>query len=159
MSVTQNNLSSLNFRFMLKHIPNVQYRVQKANLPGMQLGVASVPTPFVKIPLTGNLTYDTFSVEFLVGEDMDDYLEIFNWMVKLGYPDQLGQFEETITDATLMILNNSFRPNMNVKFTRVFPVALSDVNFDLTLEGIQFAKATATFKFERFYIEKDKPLD
>lgn len=157
MSVSQNNLSALNFRFLLKNIPNVQYRVQKANIPGMQLGVASVPTPFVRIPFTGNLSYDTFTIEFLVGEDMDDYLEIFNWMVRLGYPDRLGQFEDTSTDATLMILDNSFRANIQVNYTRVFPVALSNIEFDLTLEGIQFAKASATFKFERFYIEKVKP--
>lgn len=141
----------------MKSIPNVQYRVQKTSLPGMQLGVANVPTPFVRIPLTGNLTYDTFSIEFLVGEDMQDYLEIFNWMVRLGYPDSLGQFQETTTDATLMILDNSYRANIEVKYTQVFPVGLSNIDFDLTLEGIQFAKATATFKFERFYIEKVKP--
>lgn len=157
MSYAQNNLSQLNFRFLLRNIPNVQFRVQKAMLPGMQLGVANVPTPFVKIPLTGNLTYQPFTVEFLVGEDMDDYREIFDWMVRLGYPDNLDQYQPTTTDATLMILDNSFKPNLKVRYTSVFPVALSDIEFDLTLEGIQFAKATATFAFERFYIEKVLP--
>ena len=153
MSFNQNNLSLLNFKFKLDITPELEYRVQKVSLPGMTLGTVDVATPFVKIPLSGNITYDTFDVTFMVGESMKEYLEIFNWMTKLGYPDRLGQYQNIVSDCSLIILNSSSRANINVRFTDAFPVGISNIEMDSTLQEVQYATATAKFRFLRWYIE------
>lgn len=154
-SLDQNNLSSLNFRFVMKRAPQIEYRVQSVTLPGLSLGAALFPSPFVQIFEPGNLTYGELTVNFLVGEKMKDYFEIFNWMVSLGHPDSLSQYDSTATksDCSVFILNSSMRPMFNVHFTDAFPINLSDLNFDSTNSDVQYMEASVTFKFTRFYYE------
>lgn len=153
-SFDQNNLSQLNFKFKLDRTPEIEYRAQSVQLPGMNLGTASVPTPFVPIPLPGNLTYDDLSITFLVGENMGDYLSIFNWMVALGHPDNLrDQYKDWRSDCSVFLLNSNLTPNIVARFTDAYPINLSPIEFDTTLSETQYATATVTFRFMRWYLE------
>ena len=146
----KNFLSPIGFQFNLAEAPNMNYTVQAVSIPGLELGSIQSPTPFVKIPLPGNLSYDEFKVTFKVTETMDEYLEIFKWMTSLGHPDYLEQFKYKESDAILTILNSSKRPSIECKFTDAFPVALSPLEFDATIPDIQYVTVTASFRFLRF---------
>lgn len=147
-----NNLSLLNFRLTFTKIPHVVYRVQTMSLPGIQLGVASVPTPMIPIRRPGNITYDEVNLTFLVGENMQDYLEIQNWMKELGQVDFVGSSERVLSDASVLIMNSAFRPNLEARFTEVFPTSLSSIEFDSTLQDVQYATATVSLAFTRYDI-------
>lgn len=149
----QNNLSLLNFKFKLHLTPEIEFRAQKVSIPGLDLGTAIVPSPFVKIPMPGNITYDDLRISFLVGENMKDYLEIYDWMVKLGYPDELGQYRDIRSDCSVVILNSNLTPNINIRFTDAYPINLSPIDFDTTLPEAQYATSTVTFRFTRWYVE------
>lgn len=153
ITADQNNLSLLNFKFKLDRTPEVEYRAQSVILPSLNLGTANVPTPFVQLPMPGNLTYDDLTLTFLVGENMKDYLSIFNWMVALGHPDNLEQYKDWRSDCSLFILNSNLTTNLIVRFTEAYPISLSGVEFDTTLSETQYATATVTFKFTRWYLE------
>ena len=152
-SFDQNNLSQLNFKFRLDRTPEIEYRAQTVTFPGMTLGTATVPTPFVPIPMPGNLSYDELTLSFLVGENMKDYLSIFDWMVALGHPDNLEQYRDWRSDCTLFILNSNLKPSVQVRFTDAYPVSLTGVEFDTTLTDTQYATASVSFRFTRWYIE------
>jgi hypothetical protein len=149
----QNNLSQLNFRLKLNTTPELEMRVQTVNIPGLNLGTIDIPTPFVVIPEPGNISYEQLTVTFMVGEEMKDYMEIFDWMVGLGYPDGLGTYRRKFIDGSVLILNSNQKLLKNIRFTNMFPVTLSDLTFDSTLTEVQYATATASFRFERFYYE------
>jgi hypothetical protein len=149
----QNNLSQLNFKFKLDRTPEIEYRAQSVQLPGLNLGTASVPTPFVPIPMPGNLTYDDLTVTFLVGENMKDYLSIFNWMVALGHPDNLEQYRDFRSDCSVFILDSNLKPNLQYRFTDAYPISLSGPEYDTTLTETQYVTATVTFRFTRWYID------
>lgn len=149
----QNNLSQLNFRFKLSITPELEYRAQKVIMPGLTLGNVAMPTPFVPVNFAGNLTYDELNITFMVGEKMGDYLEVYNWMEKLGHPDRLEQYEHVRADCSVFILGNNLQPQIHVKFTDVFPTSLSPIEFDSTLPEIQYATSTVTFKFNRYYFD------
>lgn len=146
-----NGLPTIGFKLVLDRIPNVEFFVQRASLPGMNLGVAEIGTGFVKIPTPGNISYDTFSVSFRVDEDMKAYKEIFDWMVELGHPDDLDQYKNSKSDAKLLILNSKKNPSVAFTYTDAFPVYLSDISFDITMNDIQYVTATAAFRFLRMY--------
>lgn len=154
MQVTeQNNLSLLNFKFRLTRTPDIEYRAQSVTIPGLYLGTANVPTPFVPIPFPGNMTYDDLNITFLVGEGMKDYLSIFNWMVALGHPDNFEQYRDWRSDCTVFILNSNLAPAFSVKFTDAYPTQLGSITFDTTLAETQYATSTVTFKYTRWYID------
>lgn len=149
----QNNLSQLNFKFRLDRTPDIEYRAQTVQIPGMNLGTAEVPTPFVKIPLPGNISYDELQIGFLIGENMKDYLSIYDWMVSLGYPDRLGQYRDLQSDCSVFVLDSNLNPQFNVRFTDAYPVSLSGFTLDTTMTETQYATATVTFRYTRWYFE------
>jgi hypothetical protein len=150
--MAQNNLlSPIGFGLKISKTPNVEYLVQQVSIPGLELGTASTPSPFVAIPRPGNLSYGELRVTFKVGEDLASYLEIFNWMVALGHPDNFQQYKPDISDGSIIILSSAKRPIVSVDFTDMFPVSLSSLDFDATLTDVQYMTVDATFKFTRFY--------
>ena len=85
------------FRFVIKDLPNIAYTCQSANLPSVQLGFAVQPTPFVDVPVIGDkLNYAEFSIRFLIAEDMSNYIELFEWLVALGFPNNYNQYPSFI---------------------------------------------------------------
>lgn len=151
-----NNFLISGFKFVLSKTPNFAYNVQKVQMPGINLGTANVPTPFTQIPLPGNIAYEDLSIEFMVAESLVDYLEIFNWIVRMGQPVQFGQqevpFRNNMTDASLVMMNSASRPMLEAKFYDLYPTNLSGLNFDTTVNGTQYVSATANFKFLRYDI-------
>jgi len=150
----QNNLlSPVGFQFILSRAPNIEYLVQQVSIPGMQLGNANIQTPFVRVVQAGNLTYDDIRITFKISENLESYMEIFNWMVALGHPDDFDQYADIRSDAKMIILNSAKRPAFEVSFTNIYPTSLSNIDFDTTLNDVQYINADASFSFDRMYFK------
>ncbi len=89
----RNYLSPGGFKFLLDRAPKVSFLCKTASIPEISIGVVERPTPFVRIPQEGNIQYGTLSLDFLVDEDLNNYLEIHNWIRGMGVPED---FEERI---------------------------------------------------------------
>lgn len=159
-----NYLSPLGYKFMIKKVPNTNYFVQACNVPGITAAIAPQPTPFVKIPRAGDhIDFSEFNLTFKVSEDFDSYLDIFAWICGYGFPDSWDQYEEIVakpngekvySDGTLIILNSTMNPNIEVTFEDMFPTALSDLVFDSREGTVDYITATATFAFKQFKIRR-----
>ncbi len=149
MTIQNSLLSAVGFQFVLTRTPNIEYLVQEVSIPGMQLGSANVPTPFVRVVQAGNLTYDDLRVTFKISENLESYLEIVNWMEALGHPDDFDQYQDLRSDAKVIILNSAKRPSFEVTFTNIYPTSISNIDFDATLSDVQYINADATFAFDR----------
>lgn len=171
MSILQNQpdninfLSPLGFRFVLKRAPSVVFFCTDINIPSISLSDVDVPTPFKNIPLPGNkLTYSDLKVTFKVDEDFKNYLEIYNWLHKLGKPENFEQYaslssvpgtgEGAVSDATLTVLNSAMGPNAEVQFEDLFPVTLGEVNFTSTDSDVNYVAVTVEFKFKLMKLVK-----
>ena len=85
-------LSPLGFNFSIKKLPNTNYFVQSCNVPTVQMGDAVLATPFVNIPTIGDrIAYAEFQLAFKVDEDMKNYIELYDWMLQLGFPEDFAQ--------------------------------------------------------------------
>ena len=160
-----NFLSPLGFKFQIKKTPNLNYFVQSVNLPTVSIGTIEVGTPFIKIPFPGDkLTFGQLDVTFKVDEDMENYTEIFDWLMAIGHPDNFTTGASiyaapamsgngVFSDLSLVILTNGMRGNKRINFSDAFPVNLSDITFDSTLSDVEYVTATATFAYRRYTIE------
>jgi hypothetical protein len=148
----RNFLSPLGFKFILTRTPKVDFFANSANIPGINLGVAIQPSYLKDIPIPGDkLSYDDFNLKFIVDENMENYLEIHNWMRGLGYPDSIAEYDQwrlsdptntsdpNVSDATLMIYNSNYNSNIIVKFRGMFPTSLSTIDFDSTMTDVQLS--------------------
>jgi len=85
--------SPIQFRFKMTKLPKVEFFVQTANIPGISLGTATVPTPLYDYPVPGDtIQYQSFDMSFLVDENLSNYKELHDWINGLGFPKNHTQF-------------------------------------------------------------------
>ena len=92
--------SPISFRFKCTKIPEVEFTCQTANIPGISLGGAVQPTSLSDLPLPGDkLTFGSLDITFLVDENLNNYKEIHDWLLGLGFPQNHTQFQNLQTDG------------------------------------------------------------
>jgi hypothetical protein len=164
------------FRFGVKDLPGVSFTCQSANLPALQLGYAVQPTPFVDIPVIGDkINFGDFTIRFIVSEDMSNYLELYRWLIALGFPKDYSQFKSFVSqrpsnfpfvtksngesevlaysDGTLTILDSTNNPKVNIIFKNLFPISLEALDFDISSQTLEYFTAIASFRYTVFEVE------
>ena len=167
----RNYLSPVGFKLSITKIPKVDFFSNSTIIPGINLGVAIQPTYLKDIPVPGDkLTYDDLSLEFFVDENLENYLEVHNWLRGLGYPNSIEEFINLkandkyfpdtssknsfneYSDATLTVYNSNFNPIVEVHFKDIFPVSLSSIKFDAKSTDINYVVSEVNFKYSIYDI-------
>ena len=162
----RNFLSGVAFKFSLAKFPKVDFFSNSAIIPVLNLELTTQASYLKNIDVPGErLTYGDFTLRFLVDENMENYLSIYNWLTGLGFPETTKEFAEIIKDkdgqrdpkeafcdGTLSILNSNYREVAKVKFNDLFPVSLTSLDFDATNTDVQYFTAEATFKYTLYKI-------
>ena len=157
----RNFLSGVAFKFNLAKFPKVDFFSNSARIPELNLELATQTSYLKNIDVPGErLSFGDFTLRFLVDENMENYLAVYNWLKGLGFPESGKQFTEIITDSdgqrdpkeafcdgTLSILNSNYREVAKVKFNDLFPVSITSLDFDATNTDVQYFTAEATFKY------------
>ena len=87
--------SPVQFRFKCSKLPTVEFFCQSANIPGISIGTATMPTGLKDIPIPGEkVSYQDLSISFLVDENLNNYKEIHDWIIALGFPQNHTQFAD-----------------------------------------------------------------
>tara|TARA_B100000073_G_C23646177_1_gene538659 strand:- start:43 stop:621 length:579 start_codon:yes stop_codon:yes gene_type:complete len=175
--------SPTQFKMMINQLPKVEFFITAANVPGLNLGEAIFPTPLKQIPMQGDeITFDNLSISFLVDENLENYKELHDWLIGIGFPQSRTQFKDfrsstsnrpgvtqgisqdigdvkpatavspMFSDATLTILSNKNNPVVEVRFEELSPVALGGLNFDQEATDVQYLKTTADFNYKYYKI-------
>ena len=157
----RNFLSGVAFKFNLAKFPKVDFFSNSAIIPLLNLELAQQSSYLKNIDVPGErLTYGDFTLRFLVDENMENYKSVYDWLTGLGFPETTKEFadiikdsdgqtdpKEAFCDGTLRILNSNYREVAKVKFSDLFPVSLTSLDFDATNTDVQFFTAEATFKY------------
>ncbi|MBT9159069.1 MAG: hypothetical protein DDT26_00318 [Dehalococcoidia bacterium] len=158
-----NFLSSIGFQFQIERLPNVNWHVTRANIPGMSLNRTDVQTPFRRFNAGADkLEYEDLSVSFKVAEDLSNWAEVHDWMVGIGFPNNFNQrrlLEEQgearvgrglRTDGTLIVLNSARVPIMELTFVDLIPNNLTPLEFNTQASIVEYVEATVTFDFQEY---------
>jgi len=175
--------SPTQFRFLINQLPKVQYFTVTANVPGLTLGDATYATPLKDIPLPGEkITYDDLTITFIVDENLENYIEIHNWLTSLGFPKDRSQFktfrESTsnlknatvgtstdigdvkpstpdspmFSDCVLTILSNKNNPVAECRFADCFPTSLGALEYSQNQTDVDYLTVDVTFKYKIYEI-------
>jgi hypothetical protein len=153
---TTNLLQPTKYLVSFPEISETIYFCQKANIPGVTLNPALQVTPNLDLYHSGTkIEYNTFDITFMVNEDLSAWTSIYNWMKDLSSVESsYTQRQESKKQAILTVMSNLNNPKMRVKFTNIFPLSLSDLEFDTTQSAEEHIVATATFRYDWFDLEK-----
>lgn len=165
LTTNKNFLSPLGYSFGVKKLPNVNFFATRVNVPGVSMAAVEIPTPFNRVPISGDkVQFDELNVTFKVDEDMRNYIEVFDWIMGLGFPERFEQYknlasrgkftnEGLYSDATLTITTSAMNPNIELTFKELFPITLSEIDFSSTEADIEYVTATVTFRYREYTIK------
>lgn len=159
----RNFLSPTGFLFKINRCPKVSYFCSSANIPSLDLGLATQPTYLKDIPIPGDkLQFGDLNIEFLVDEDLGNYIEIQKWMRGLGYPDSVKEYKDlenqkvlpdnmnrgsVYSDAVLQILTSNNLTNFQINFKDIFPTSLSTLTYSAEETDVNYFKASVNFAY------------
>jgi hypothetical protein len=85
--------SPVQFKFTCAKLPLIEFFCQTANIPGITLGTANMETPLNKIPIPGDkINWQDLTVSFIVDENLNNYKELHDWIIGLGFPQNHTQY-------------------------------------------------------------------
>ena len=172
------------FLFKCNKLPKVEFFTTQVNLPGVNLGDVVIPTPFKELPVQGHtLTFENLQLQFMVDEKLENYIELHQWLVGIGFPKSRNQFssfrtrnanafpgdpvvntgsattdsnavgvQQMHSDATLTITSSKNNPTVEVRFSDIYPVSLSALQFDQQVGDTTYLTATVDFSYTLYEI-------
>ena len=153
LTTNKNFLSPVGFTFKLDatNFANTEYFCNQVTMPGMNLAEVNVPYRGVNLAMTGDrINFEDLAIRFNVTENMENYIEIFNWMHRII---QGKNAEGEKYDATLLIMSSHNNLTKAIKFQDVFPTSLTSVEFNSQSAEVEYLQADVTFKYTLFEFE------
>ena len=162
----KNMLSPVGFQLAIQRSPHINFFVQGITVPSLGLGVMEQQTPVFTIPQPGDrVTYSELQVSFRVDEDLNNYLDIFNWIKALGFPESPEQYAELekqpqwsgeglVSDGTVLILSSAMNANVEFTFTDMWPTSLSGFEMNSRDTSVEYVECTVDFKFTSMKVRK-----
>lgn len=156
-----NYLSPLEFKIIIKRLPNVEFFTQRAAIPSISTTAVQQPTRFNPIFTTPDqVNFSNLDLSFIVDEAMNNYMEIFNWIISTANVESHDRFqrlksspEGLFSDVVVVILNSKKNPSIEVTYKNCFPISLSDVQLNTTDSDVTYPEATVTFQYDTFDIK------
>ena len=175
--------SPTQFKFNINQLPKVEFFTTAANVPGISSSDVNIDTPFKQIPMMGtNLTYENLSITFICDEYLENYKQLHDWLIAIGFPKNREQFSTfrgntsnspittsgtsqdigdvkpstsargMFSDATLTILSNKNNPIAEVRFQDLYPLSISALEFNQNATDVEYLTVSAEFVYKIYEI-------
>ena len=156
----RNFLNPIGYLLKLEKFEGVDFFCQGANVPDISMPSIDVSSPFRSLPIIpgGGVSFGDFTVRFIVDEDLKNYYSIHSWMRDNGNADQMARStpeKDIYTDGQLHIVTSQYNPAFVVEFRDLFPVSLTNLQFNATIGDVEYITANVTFKHQQFFL-RDK---
>lgn len=164
-----NYLQSTKFQVIFPRVTSVTYFCQNVNIPNVSVTPARHPTPFSDLYKPGDkIEYGTFDINFVVDEELWAWEIIYDWIRGYSFPCSFDEYRTMdrqsimtlhsktpqYSDAYLSSLSALNNPKTMLKFIDVFPVSLSEINFNSTQSADEIITATAQFRYQLFVFDR-----
>ncbi len=158
----RNFLNPIGYLLKLEKFAGVDFFCQSANVPDVNMPTIDVASPFRSLPIIpgGGVSFGDFSVRFIVDEDLINYNSIHKWIRDNGNADQMARTtpeEDIYTNGQLHIVTSQYNPAFIVDFQNLFPISLSNLQFDATISDVEYITAEVVFKHQQFFL-RDKSM-
>ena len=175
----RNFLSPIGFQFLVSKIPGVAFFCQSAAIPAISMGVANQTTRLNTVYQPGDeLYYEPLFIRFLIDAKLKNYYQVHDWIRRITTPYASQEFTyNTLDDAaddripyeprdrkdlpewgrnqwkcdcSLLVLSSNYQPVGEFIFKDCFPISLTTLNFDASVQDVNYFTAEASFRYNYF---------
>lgn len=163
------------FKMQFDKIPNLTYLSYNVTIPGISLGEITIGNQVIDYKVPGDkLTYEPLVLNFIVQENLKNWIEIHDWLTGLGHPNETAEYKRFVEgkapgmhpsartktekqnkygDAQLFILSNKLNPIIKVTFIDAWPVSLSPLTYDASMTNSEPTTCDVTMNYTNYRIE------
>jgi hypothetical protein len=152
------------FRVVLHSAPYLSFEIQTVSLPSISMQDASpTETPFTTVRIPGDhIEWDSLSVTFLVDQDLQGWIEMYNWIRGLGFPSTFDEYKalqinnqlpfknvwnKTTSDISIFTSTAHRNSNLEFKFYDAYPTMISAPTLSTTNEGQPVQTSKCMFSY------------
>jgi len=154
----RNFLYPTGFHLSIRRAPTVGYYGQQVNIPDLNLGIVEQPSYTKSIPIPGEIIdFGDLTLNFMVDEDLGNYMEIQNWIRGLGFP-------ETLKESYDLQKSGSIKSNFeNSEEDNKLCFKIDDIDFNKTNKGVwtmsmeDFKSKSGFTKWNEY--KQDEPIE
>lgn len=161
----KNFLQPSNFRVVIDRVnyPSLEIFINSVTHPGVSIAAAenAARPRFTKIPYAGeSLNFETVQFQMLIDEDMESYIEVYNWMQRMTntqytFPSDKYYWDRALTteeDVKLLIMNSSNNVSKTITYYNAFPTDLGGLDLSSTNATVDPITVPLTFSYSHFII-------
>ena len=150
-----NHTTGTRSTLVLAGFKSTEFTAVEHNIPGLSINAAVQPTPFRQKPQPGDTpNFEPLRVTFIVDENLSNWLEMYNWIVSFGAPDNYTQYKGSgFIDASLIMYNSHNNQIMKFKFIDAIITSLSEIAFSTMEESTVYKYATVSIEYEQMIPE------
>jgi hypothetical protein len=150
------------FKLQFDKLPNVTYMSYSVSLPSVSLNPVLQPTPFRDRPMAGGkLNFDPLTLNYIVQENLANYIELLNWMNGIGLVTSGDNYaaykaankDNIYSDAKLTILSGKYNPLVVVTFVDCWPTNIGALAYDAQTTEATTVTSDATFAYSYYTVE------
>lgn len=142
-----------------KNYANLEFFVQSVNHPGA--ANPAVETSYKRIQSVpqpgGQMEYGELTMDVLLDEDFNSYIEVYDWMLRLVQTDQITtrrtSAQPTYADIVVTALTSHNNKNKQFTYVDCIPVAIGDIQFQAQNQSVEYVTFPVSFRFSYFKID------
>ena len=112
------------------------------------------------------VTYENFDMTFLVDEKLENYRQLYDWMINIGFPDNHSQFRredrrdqsgfqrggdrELYDDLMITVLSSKNNPIVRVRLYEAWPVQLSGLEYTQTGTDTEYLTCDVSWAYQTY---------
>lgn len=156
--IQTNILKDYQFKLEIDNFPHVTYHCQNVPVPGVSLDSPMISTPHRDMMIPGSkIIFDPLNVIFLVDDDLNNYREVYYWMLNITF--QAQKMKTYKSDLSFHILNYDLTPKRVLKFVNAHPTSLGELTFDSASTEPNVHQGFVTFEYDYFIFDGDNPIN
>lgn len=127
--------------------PNIEYFCNSLTIPGINVSPVEATYANNQFSESGNVVeYSELSMNFIIDEDMKNYFEIYNWLIRNAKENDKTEK----SDMIITFLTSHSNSNHQIKFIDAFPISISDIELNSTNTNVEYIQGNASFRYSYF---------
>lgn len=151
-------LNSNNSIVLIDKFKNIAFFTTDTTIPGVSMNHPSQPNQFANVKRAGDrLQFEPLVLGFKVNEDLSNWLEIYDWMKGVGFPESYQQYKDAVgptekeeslfSDISITILSNYKKPILTLNYRSCVPNSLSGISMSQSTSNVDTVICQVAFDF------------